>query len=167
MKKYIYIVACAFLAVSCLFENDMAYPDVPALIEDFEVEGQVSIKIDNDARSVSLVIGEREELYHLRLMNITLSEGAVLVDSLPEYLDLLIERFFRQLTVPRPERRGAVFARRRAEQRIVRCCGCDGGHTLARRLGGPARGFADASKRAGRAGPDQGRAFRRRDQGLV
>lgn len=88
MKKFLYIAATALLAVSCLFDNDMAYPDVPALIENFEVEGQVSANIDNDKRSVSLVIGEREELYHLRLKNITLSEGAVLVDSLPEYLDL-------------------------------------------------------------------------------
>ena len=33
-------------------------------------------------------MGEREELYHVRLLNIAVSEGAKLVDSLPEYLDL-------------------------------------------------------------------------------
>jgi len=88
MKKYLYIIICMLLAVSCLFENDMAYPDLPADIEVFEVEGQVSVDIDKDNRMVSVVLGEREEIYHVRLLDIAVSEGAELVDSLPEYLDL-------------------------------------------------------------------------------
>ena len=88
MKRFVLMTISALLAVSCLFDNDMAYPDLPADIEVFEVEGQVSVDIDKENRMVSVVMGEREELYHVRLLNIAVSEGAKLVDSLPEYLDL-------------------------------------------------------------------------------
>ena len=88
MKRFVLMTISALLAVSCLFDNDMAYPDLPADIEVFEVEGQVSVDIDKESRMVSVVMGEREELYHVRLLNIAVSEGAKLVDSLPEYLDL-------------------------------------------------------------------------------
>lgn len=73
---------------SCLFENDMSYPVIEADILSFEVEGQKSVVINAEERTVSLVLGERADISHLKLVEMTFTEEAELVDSLPEYLDL-------------------------------------------------------------------------------
>ena len=43
---------------SCLEENDMAYPHVYAEVLSFGVEGQESVKIDAESRTVSVEISE-------------------------------------------------------------------------------------------------------------
>lgn len=73
---------------SCLFENDMAYPDVKAEILSFAVEGQKTVTIDPDERTVSVVLDERADISHLKLIGMTFNDEATLLEPLPEYLDL-------------------------------------------------------------------------------
>ena len=75
-------------AVSCLFENDMAYPKVDSDILVFEVEGQKSVTIDKDTRSVHFVLEETADISNLKVEEISLSENAVIEGGLPVYIDL-------------------------------------------------------------------------------
>ena len=75
-------------AVSCLFENDMAYPKVDSDILQFVVEGQKSVTIDMEKRSVHVVLEETADRSALRLETISISEGAVIEGGLPTYIDL-------------------------------------------------------------------------------
>ena len=60
MKRFtIYMLSAVMLLMnSCLFENDMSYPDIPADIVTFEVEGQVSSNIDAEKRTVEVVLDD-------------------------------------------------------------------------------------------------------------
>lgn len=82
------LALCSFFAVSCLIENDMSYPDVLAQFTSIEVEGQKSVNIDADSRHVEIVLDELADMSHLKLLSYKLNEGAEIVGSLPEYLDL-------------------------------------------------------------------------------
>ena len=72
---------------SCLFENDMSYPRVPAEITSFAVEGQVSASIDAANRLVSVVLGETVEKTNARVTDFQISPTATIVGEVPEYLD--------------------------------------------------------------------------------
>ena len=54
-------------AVSCLVENDMAYPRIIASITAFEVEGQVSVSIDENSRRVEVVLSETADVSNLKV----------------------------------------------------------------------------------------------------
>ena len=82
------LIVLLFSATSCLFENDMAYPDIPADIVAFEVEGQESVTIDNEARTVEVVLDEVCDMSRLKVINVAVSEDAELSEPLPEYVDL-------------------------------------------------------------------------------
>ncbi len=73
---------------SCLIENDMAYPDTEAVITAFEVEGQKSVRIDSENRHVDVVLGEAADISSLKINVLELNEGASVVGTAPEYLDL-------------------------------------------------------------------------------
>lgn len=91
MKKsnVIYLMfVLLFSATSCLFENDMSYPDIPADIVSFQVEGQVDARIDTEKRLVEVVLDEMADMSNLKLVMLTVSEDASLAEPLPEYLDL-------------------------------------------------------------------------------
>lgn len=70
------LTAAAFVAVSCLFKNDMAYPHVPAEVLAFEVAGQTSVSIDVENRTVSVEISETAELSSLEVTRFDISEVA-------------------------------------------------------------------------------------------
>jgi hypothetical protein len=79
----------AFLAVtSCLFDNDLSYPKISADILSFQVEGQTSVRIDNERREIHVELSESADLMRVKVLEITLSEGAALADGVPQYLDL-------------------------------------------------------------------------------
>ena len=90
MKKLsIYILSVmTVLLNSCLFENDMSYPYIPADIVTFEVEGQVSVDIDSDKRAVQVVLDEVADMSNLKLIAVAVSDEAKLAEPLPEYIDL-------------------------------------------------------------------------------
>lgn len=88
-KSLIYVLSVLMLSVtSCLFENDMDYPDIPADIVTFEVEGQVSVSIDNEKRNVEVVMNETADLSSVKILAVEVSEDAEIVGEVPEYADL-------------------------------------------------------------------------------
>lgn len=88
MKRLtIYILALLSLT-SCLLENDLSYPKMPMDITGFEVEGQKSVTINPETRTVDLVMEETADLANIRVKNITVSEGAQIVGSVPAVLNL-------------------------------------------------------------------------------
>lgn len=87
-RSICFLFAMLILAVSCLFENDMSYPDIPADILTFEVEGQISSEIDTQTKTVNLVLNEVVDLSSLKVVSVTVSEDASLAEPLPEYIDL-------------------------------------------------------------------------------
>ena len=82
------LAICGFFAVSCLIENDMSYPAVLAQFTSIEVEGQKGINIDPESRHVEIVLDELADMSRLKLLSFKLNDGAEVVGSLPEYLDL-------------------------------------------------------------------------------
>ena len=88
-RIFTYLMAAFVLAMtSCLFENDMSYPDVPADITAFEVEGQKSVNIDTEKRHVEVVLDEVADMSWLKVEKIEVSEDAELVGDIPEHIDL-------------------------------------------------------------------------------
>lgn len=91
MKKTITLpafVLMLFSMTSCLFDNDLSYPDVSAEITDFKVEGQVSVRIDAVGRTVSVELAETADLSRIKVSEIAVSAGSEIVGGVPEYLDL-------------------------------------------------------------------------------
>lgn len=89
MKTRIFIIAAfALLFSSCLLENDMSYPKYEANIKEFEVEGQVSVKIETATREVFVILDEVTDIHSVKLNKITVSEKARVATELPERLDL-------------------------------------------------------------------------------
>ena len=89
MKIRIFIIAAfALLFSSCLLENDMSYPKYEADIKEFEVEGQISVKIDPATREVNVVLDEVTDIHSVKLNKLTVSEKAKVATELPERLDL-------------------------------------------------------------------------------
>lgn len=82
------MIVLLFSLSSCLFENDMSYPYIPADIITFEVEGQVSADIDPDTRTVKVILDEISDMSCLKLNAVVVSDEAHLADALPEYIDL-------------------------------------------------------------------------------
>lgn len=89
MNRFFIMIPLLLAAVtSCLFENDMSYPVIPADILSFEVEGQVSCNIDKNQKTVQVVLNETADMSHLKFVSMNISEEASAVGSIPEYLDL-------------------------------------------------------------------------------
>ena len=82
------MIMMLFSMTSCLFENDMSYPDIPADIVAFEVEGQKGVEIDTEKRHVEVVLDEVSDMSSLKVVNVAVSEDAELAEPLPEYIDL-------------------------------------------------------------------------------
>ncbi len=88
-RIFTYLMAALVLAMtSCLFENDMSYPDIPADIVAFEVEGQEAVNIDTEKRHVEVVLNEVADMSWLKVEKIEVSEEAELVGEIPEHIDL-------------------------------------------------------------------------------
>lgn len=72
---------------SCI-ENDLSYPEAVAEIVSIELEGQKSVEIDRQSRTVTVVMGERADMSHVKLLSLTVTDGAQVAGGIPEYLDL-------------------------------------------------------------------------------
>ena len=82
------MMALVLSTTSCLFDNDMAYPDIPADIVAFEVEGQESVNIDPEKRTVEVVLNEVVDMSWLKVEKIQVSDEAQLAGEIPEHVDL-------------------------------------------------------------------------------
>ncbi len=85
--KYVLICLAATVTASCI-ENDLSYPVAVAEFTSFEVEGQKTVTIDNDARTIGIVMGESADMGNVRILNYSVSHDAEVVGGMPEYLDL-------------------------------------------------------------------------------
>lgn len=73
-------LAAAFSVSSCLVENDMSYPQVPAEILAFEVDGQRSVEIDAEQRTVTVELTETADISELAVTRFVFSEAALCED---------------------------------------------------------------------------------------
>lgn len=87
LRNIIMLMMSMAAAVSCI-ENDLSYPDVTAEIVGFEVEGQKSVSIDKDSRTISIVMGETADLSDVKVLSCTLSDKTVVVGGVPTNIDL-------------------------------------------------------------------------------
>lgn len=74
--------------ISCRFENDMSYPIVLGEITAFEVEGSRSVAIDKEKRTVEIVLDEIADINAVRILSLQVSEGAEVVEDVPDVVDL-------------------------------------------------------------------------------
>ena len=74
LKYLLYVLSCVMLFHSCLIENDMSYPRVSAEFTAFEVEGQESVTIDAQKRTIDIVLSETADITDLRITNIGFTE---------------------------------------------------------------------------------------------
>ncbi len=86
--KYILVAAFLFGLTSCLIDNDMAYPKKEAVIVSFEVDGQKSVNIDPENRTVEVVLNETADIKALKVSELAFNDGVKMNGTLPEYLDL-------------------------------------------------------------------------------
>ena len=87
MKKLMIILTAALSVLSCI-KNDMSYPRIVADITSFSVEGQKSVTIDAGTRTVTVILEETADIKALKLLDFSFTADAVMIESLPEILDL-------------------------------------------------------------------------------
>ncbi len=85
--KYAILLVSAWVMSSCI-ENDLSYPNIVAEISSFVVDGQESVKIDNETRTVSIVLDENADISRLKVVGYSFSNDAEMVGEMPKYLDL-------------------------------------------------------------------------------
>ncbi len=105
-------------AVSCI-ENDLSYPYVEAAFSSLELEGQKTVEINAETRTVSIVMGENADMGRVKVLGYTLTNESGVVGGMPEYLDL---RDSLVLTLRRYEEFRWTL---RAEQPIARYINCE------------------------------------------
>lgn len=78
MKKVLILLGAALLTLSCSkWMNDLVHEEVPAYIEAFELEGQVSATISKAQNTVTVVVPQGADLTRQVVKTFTVSEGAV------------------------------------------------------------------------------------------
>lgn len=83
MKKELILLGAALLTLSCSkWMNDLVHEEVPAYIEAFELEGQVSATISKAQNTVTVVVPEGSDLTKQVIKALTITEGAVCNPSL-------------------------------------------------------------------------------------
>ena len=73
-RRYLFAALCLSVFHACLIENDMSYPKVSTEFTSFAVEGQESVSIDPQARTVNIVLSETADISALRITDMALSE---------------------------------------------------------------------------------------------
>ncbi len=86
LKSWILCFA-ALLASACV-ENDLSYPFAPGEIASITLEGQESVTIDNETRTVDIVLGETADISSVKVLEYSFTNDAEVVGGMPDYLDL-------------------------------------------------------------------------------
>lgn len=119
VRLVLQIVFCTATISACVFKNDLDYPLVPGNITEIEVEGQKEVKIDKASKTVTIVLEETADISHLKVKKISLSEGAVMAESIGEFIDL--KSPIKLLIKTYQDYEWTI----RAEQKIERYVNCD------------------------------------------
>lgn len=81
MKHYLRYILLVLALAGCV-ENDLPYPTIEGIIEEFAVEGQTSVKIDKTAATVTVKVADTLDLRDLRVEKLVVTEGmTVIADS--------------------------------------------------------------------------------------
>ena len=96
MKRLISgIIAATALLVSSCIENDIPYPVIPMDILAIEVEGsEGDCTIDYTNRTITIPLAENTDIQHVRITDVTLTEGAVLSKEIIGVHDLRFPQYF-------------------------------------------------------------------------
>lgn len=85
MKKSIITIAAAILLASCTQQwNDLVHEEVVAVIDEFEIEGQVSSTISPSSKSIAVKMPADTDLRELKLSKFTYTEGTKLSIDIKE-----------------------------------------------------------------------------------
>ena len=82
------VIPLSVLVLSSCIRNDLDYPLVFGGFTSFTVADQKGVKIDNDARKVTVDLEEWADRAHLKYLSSSLTEGASLSEPIPSELDL-------------------------------------------------------------------------------
>ena len=75
--KNIFLSFCILASMqSCLIDNDMSYPRTRANITAFEVDGQKSVTIDENTRTVTIELDEVADISAVKVMSAAMTDGA-------------------------------------------------------------------------------------------
>lgn len=107
---------------SCLFENDMSYPPLQGKITAFAVEGQKSVKIDDEAQTVEVLLQETAEISSLTVTEYSITEKTVAEGAPEDVVDLSEPMNVLLKTYPGQEYKWVISASQPIE-RYVRCNG--------------------------------------------
>ncbi len=81
MKHYLRYILLVLALAGCV-ENDLPYPTIEGIIEEFAVEGQTSVKIDKTAATVTVKVADTLDLRDLMVEKLVVTEGmTVIADS--------------------------------------------------------------------------------------
>ncbi len=85
--KYALLCLSLLMSASCI-KNDLSYPEAVPEVTSFEVEGQKSVTIDNETRTIDIVMGEVADMSNVKVDSYSFTHDAQVVGGMPEYLDL-------------------------------------------------------------------------------
>lgn len=88
VMRYLTWMLALLMVTSCLFDNDLSYPKTYDDILAFKVEDQMTVRIDTEQHEIHIELSESADLAHVKVLDITLSEGASLAGGVPQYFDL-------------------------------------------------------------------------------
>ncbi len=88
MRRVTAIYFALFLLVAGCIKNDIPYPYIELRILSMQVEGQSSVRINNDARTVTFAMEETADLRDILVTGLSVTEGGVASIEVGDRLDL-------------------------------------------------------------------------------
>lgn len=87
-KSVVYIlIGLSFLLTSCI-RNDLSYPTVVPTFDVFEVEDAKSVTINQETRTIDIVLQEYANVRNVRILNYSMTNSPQIVGGLPHLVDL-------------------------------------------------------------------------------
>ena len=91
MMKRAFWTFCLLLLSALVYgciENDIPYPYIELKVLDMSVEGQKSVRIDNDTRTVTFDMVESADMSSVEVTKFVVTEGAISPISVGSVLNL-------------------------------------------------------------------------------
>lgn len=77
------------LLLSACVENDLPYPTIVGVIEEFSIEGETSVKIDKASASISVKVADTLDLRNLKVKQLTVTQGMTVIPDSAACKDFL------------------------------------------------------------------------------
>lgn len=74
-------ILCVLLALlfSACVENDLPYPTIQGVIEEFGIEGETSVKIDKTSASIAVKVADTLDLRNLKVQKLVVTSGMTVI----------------------------------------------------------------------------------------